>query len=214
VKAPPRSAVLALVVALPCAAAVVACTAGDEVQYTAAASDGGSDGSTDGGPPVLDSSFDVTERVGDGGVVPKIQSNPCAALDPDGGCDTRAGLGCCLAASSTTSDTGDNTCGEQVQYFGTNAYCRAANDVFLACANSEDDSTCCWQAVPATGGGVAHHTRYRASCKGGLEACNPVGLAGGPTPCSNGLACVPAPGGGKCKGIDIGACGQEPPCTQ
>jgi hypothetical protein len=205
-----------LVVGLPGVAAVTACTAGDELAYTAPpATDGGPDGSTEGGPFVLDSSFDVTERGDDGGVLANLRTNPCSVLDAaaDGGCDVTAGQGCCLAATSGTDSVADNTCADQAQYFGRDTYCHAANDVFLACANSDADSACCWQDVPGNNGGVAHFTRYRASCDGGLEACNPVGANGGPTACNNGLPCVPAPGGGKCKGIDIGACGGPPPCS-
>ncbi|MDB4935728.1 MAG: hypothetical protein JWP87_2700 [Labilithrix sp.] len=210
---PARHAVLALFVALPCAAAVVACTAGDEVLYSGATDGTHPDGGTDG-PSVADSSFEVSTRADDGGVLAQLHTDPCAVLDADGGCDMTAGKGCCLAASSATGSVSDNTCAEQVQYFDRTTYCRAANDVFLACASSDPDSTCCWQDVPADNGGVAHHTRYRASCAGGLEACNPVGRDGGPTGCNNGLPCVPAANGGKCKGIDIGACGQVPPCTE
>jgi hypothetical protein len=198
----PRSHALVVgcVVALPIAAAVLACTAGDELAYSSAPSTvGGTDAAADTGRVVGDSMVEVPARVADGATLPGIAPLACAGLT--GACDPTAGMGCCLR--NVPGNVGaDNACFEQVQHFSSSS-CGAKGDVFLACLTSDADNTCCWQSE--TSG--AMNTRYRASCKDGVEACDP-GAAGGGV-CASGGACTAV----TCKGVIVGYCGGgAPPC--
>jgi hypothetical protein len=198
-----RAVVLALGLALPLAAAVLACTAGDELAYTSAlASAEGGPGTTDGGADtgrlVTGSTTDASERASDGSFFPAIVPIACTGLGSS--CEPTAGLGCCLR-NVAGNVGGDNLCFEQAQTFGGTS-CHDPGDVFLACLTSDTDSTCCW-TTEANG---TANTRYRAACTGGVEACDPtVGLG----VCSTGAPCTAV----TCKGVQVGYCGTgTPPC--
>ena len=203
---PARLAVLALVVTLP-VAVLVACTAGDAIVYPQQAATGEGGTPDDAGRIIVDSGIPPKPVVNDGAVLRPPNPNPisCAStgLDSDGGCDPTAGMGCCLPASNTSGDPTNNKCDEQVQFFESNEFCHAANDIFLSCLGSNTDSTCCWEPN-ATG---AYHSRYRAACDSvGFEACDPD-VDGGGT-CSSGAACTHV----MCRGVLIGYCGGVSPC--
>ena len=199
----PRSHVLVVgwVVALPIAAAFLACTAGDEVAYSSASvnGDGGPDAVEDTGRIVGDSAVEVPARAPDGAVLPAIAPIACAGLA--GACDPTAGMGCCLR--NLPGNLGaENVCFEQVSHFSASS-CVAQGDVFLACLTSDADSSCCWQVE--TSGAV--NTRYRSSCKDAVEACDPGAVGGGV--CAGGGACTSV----MCKGVLVGYCGGgAPPC--
>jgi len=194
-----------IVVGVPLAAAMIACTAG-QLAYTAAASSSDAGGDTsvvgEGGSPTEgDGALITVPSVSDGGIVPSLRTVACSSLDPDGGCDPTAGSGCCLASSSDGTGS-DNTCVDQVQHFGGKA-CTNPGDVFLACLGSTDDSVCCWQPEADN----RMNTRYRTDCDGGVEACDPLADGGS---CSNGEVCTPK----TCKGVMIGYCGAgKAPCA-
>ncbi len=195
----PRSYAFVCVLALPIAAAIVACTAGDELAYTpASGAEAGPSTAEDAGRVVGDSSVVIGPRAADGAVLPGAAPIACTSLGE--ACDPSAGMGCCL--KNVASNTGaDNLCFEQLQHFGGSS-CIAAGDVFLACLASVDDNRCCWQTEP--NGTV--DTRYRAACDGGVEACDPSADGG---VCATGGACTSA----TCKGVVIGYCGGgAPPC--
>lgn len=193
--------VVACVVALPTAVACLACTAGDELAYSSGSSigDGGAPDAVGSGRIVGDSAVEVPARVADGAVLPAVAAFACTGLS--GTCDPTAGMGCCLR--NVPGNVGaDNLCFEQVQHFSASS-CLAQGDVFLACLTSDTDSTCCWQ----TENGGAVSTRYRASCKDGVEACDPGAVGGGV--CASGGSCTSV----TCKGVLVGYCGGgAPPC--
>jgi hypothetical protein len=200
---PSRTLLLCLVVALPFAGAAIACTPGDEIAYTSSAVTGEGGTPDDSGRIVGDSSVDVIERPSDGGTIPPLVTVACPFLDPDGGCDPTAGMGCCLPKSGAVDSAAANTCAEQIQFFSeATTFCKTPGDVFLTCLASDSDNLCCW----AAGANGTQYTARKSSCEKGVESCNP--LVGGTT-CSNGQPCVKA----KCKGLDVGACGKAPPCT-
>ncbi len=195
-----RALLLAFVVGLPMAGAAIACTAGDPISYASGAvtfAEAGDDGGRDGGGVIMS-----RPPIGDGGIAPLI-GNPitCSSLDPDGGCDPTAGMGCCLAG---TPVGGTNTCVPQAQHFSGQA-CKDDHDVFLACLASTTDSTCCWQRE----GDNRMNTRYRTDCDGGVEACDSTADGGS---CTSGGTCTQM----VCKGVVVGFCdtdsGSPPPC--
>jgi hypothetical protein len=201
-----RALLLCVVVALPLAGAAIACNAGDDIAYSAGAGTVTGEGGVpdEGGRIVLDSSVVPLEPPNDGGTLPKLVTLACPSLDPDGGCDPSAGMGCCLPSSGAGGSTADNMCAEQVQYFSElTKFCKSTGDVFLTCLASEDDNLCCWRS----GANGTKYTTRTSTCAGGVESCDPNALGGAST-CTNGQLCVKA----KCRGIDVGACGEAPPC--
>lgn len=199
-----RGWMIAFVVGLSAAGAAIACTAGDELVYAGPAPAAGSDGGVEAaGPPVEGGALVGVASQNDGGLVPSIRQVACSSLDPDGGCDPTAGMGCCLAAASDTSGS-NNGCFDQAQHYASTA-CKDDGDVFLTCLASTADSTCCWQReLPTT----RMNTRFRTDCDGGVEACDPESDGGGT--CSNGASCTST----VCKGVVVGYCGGgTAPCT-
>lgn len=192
-----------LVIASACslgAAAVLACTGGEAVEYDTAGltGDGGiPEGAIvdDSGRVIFESGVPVQERP-EAATLPPPNPVACNGLvSQDGGCDTSAGRGCCL----------DNTgalCEEQAQY-SAGAFCNGAGSVFITCTSSFDDSICCWQN---DGPGGSTNTRYRSACDGGVEACDPSQDGG---VCANGQLCTPT-ACSKAPTITIGFCGAPP----
>lgn len=200
-----RAVVAGLFIALPLCAAVVACTAGEDVAYDKAGlgtTDGG-DGGGDGGTPkiIVPSDATIPPRVDDGGTFEAAAPFDCPAgleSDPEAftGCLASAGLGCCLGTTSL-----DNKCHERIEVDRGGA-CKGAKDAFVTCMGSNTDSTCCWYRADAGGLGTA----FRGDCDGGAvvaEACEPDGGT-----CTGNLPCVTA----TCGGVTVGACGVTPPC--
>jgi hypothetical protein len=201
-----RVLVLAGMIALP-VCALIACTAGDEIAYQSSALTGDSGIIPDeAGRLVAESGIEVRPPANDGGTLPPTGPvQGCPIIDPDGGCDTSAGKGCCLPNTGVSSAS--NTCVDQVDYFsGLGKTCSQDRDVFLSCIGTDGDNTCCWE--PGENG--TFNTRFRAFCDGGIEACNPNGPDGGPGICLNGQTCMKK----TCKGIDTGGCGADPPCQE
>lgn len=182
--------------------ALFACTAGDDLAYQSSAL------TPDTGivpVPVAESGIETRPPANDGGTLPAPTMSACPLLDPDGGCDPQAGLGCCLPSTG-----GSNVCTEQAQYYA-GKMCGAPGDVFVSCLASNADSTCCWQGGP--NGTVG--TRYRVSCTadaGGpnVEACDPNANPDAGSPCTTtGGTCNIV----SCRGIMVGYCGNGPsPC--
>ena len=203
-----RLFLVAGLIALP-VGGLVACGVGDELSYKSSGKTNDSGLLPDeAGRLVAESGITTRPPANDGGTLPPIGSVlGCPGLDPDGGCNTTEGRGCCLPGSAPAASTASNVCVEQIQVFGGPS-CRSVNDVFLSCIGSQTDSTCCWQ--PGESGSGTFNTRFRSWCDGGTEACNPNGPDGGPGFCQNGLVCIPK----TCKGVLTGGCGTEPPCQQ
>lgn len=196
-----RAIVLAASALLLGTAGVFACTAGEDIQYDTSGL------STDGGIPegailddagriIFESGVPVKERP-EASTLPPPNPQPCVGLvTQDGGaCDTTAGFGCCLDPGQP-----DASCEEQVQY-SAGAFCATSNAFFVACTSSIDDSLCCLQ--PNANG--SFNTRYRASCDGGVETCDPSQDGGFCTTGScTAVTCTKA-------NITIGFCGATPP---
>lgn len=195
--APARLLFAACAVILPLGALAVACNAGGELAYTSALPAGSEGGvlPDDAGRSVADSEVDALPRQNDGAIAPTSSAPlPCSGFDA--GCDPTAGQGCCLKGGA--NDGTSNACFEQARVFGGNA-CNDPGDVFLGCLSSDSDSACCWEP--------GKNTRFRASCTGGPEACDPLAATG--AVCTLGGACTAI----VCKGVTVGYCGSgAPPC--
>ena len=201
-KSPTRIAVLIAMVALP-VGALVACGAGDEIAYTKQAGTGVDSGIVpdEAGRLVGEGGVIETRPANDGGgVPPPLTVSACAMLDPDGGCDPTAGLGCCLSGDPKNPSF-PAACVDLEQYTVGN-YCEKAKDVFIACRSSDSDNVCCW----GPGAGNTMIARFRPGCfDGGYESCDPSPSAVQPVCPNTGGGCTPV----SCHGIDVGYCGAE-----
>jgi hypothetical protein len=211
---PSRRLRFVFLLSVPIAGAIAACTAGEEISYQDAnlTPDGAVvEAGREGGPPipVVDGGFILPIRGFDGSTtIPPLPDGPLpcgtGGLDLEGGaCDPTEGLGCCLLKNGGVPDPASNQCNWQGFYFqGGTTFCKTQGDVFLSCLGSDPDSMCCWQNDNAG----LFHTRYRANCDGGFEACNIAakGL------CSDGTVCQSA----FCGGVEVGFCGATSPCPQ
>jgi hypothetical protein len=116
-----------------------------------------------------------------------------SGIDPDGGCDIRQGLGCCITQSA-------QICMEQRAFEEQCLKQRGPNVVFIGCRQSEDDSVCCW-----TGEGPGRVARFKGECDGGTIACvDSTGCGGGD--CAT-IECSKSAG----PKLIIGQCGSVPP---
>lgn len=151
---------------------------------------------TDGGTRVIirDSSFIEPDAPAPLTFDPS-DAGPCNPdTDPDGGCDYRQGLGCCLTPG------GGAQC-----IFQTEVAALCANGVFVGCRADDptSESACCWRAGPSN----SRMSVFAASCDGGLHACDPNADGGGACP-GNTQKCVES----KCSinggPFAIGTCGE------
>jgi hypothetical protein len=196
----PHRLALALGLALPVASAVIACTGGDDIAYGGRGTvlDGGrQDGADEAGRIVHEGGVDVVERP-EGGHVEPSNGLPCdVGIDVDsGGCESSAGVGCCVGASKI--------CVDQREYYEhVPGKCDAPGSIFLSCLQGDDDNTCCW-GVDTTN--ETKFTRFKGSCTNGPASCDPAAAGGS---CPNGDTCNPI----KCNGLSLGYCGKGPsPC--
>lgn len=197
-----RGAPAALALALVASLAVfAACSPGEDVGYAPLSADGGASEEAS----ARDAGRIVRESGVEGGAVETSSPLPPATPIPcSGGCDTTAGLGCCIDSASAS-------CVEQVHYYrgatSPTPFCQSAagNDTFVACLASDADNTCCWGKDGPNG---TWNARYRASCAGGFEACDPSADGGA---CANGGTCRAK----TCKGLLVGSCSptEDAPCS-
>ena len=109
----------------------------------------------------------------------------CPGSAPDGGCDTTAGLGCCLS--------GGASCMSQADY----ATSCPSGGVFVGCFQPTVDAECCWHEINGSRVALAG-----TICSEGY-AC----LADSDCPDGTGKCAMTT-----CHGVTIGQCGGAPAC--
>lgn len=126
---------------------------------------------------------------------------PCigeAGLDDDGGCDEKAGLGCCIKTAAADDAASSSACMQQWQ-----APTECPDYVFIACRRSVDDSTCCWRT-----NGKGRSAVYTGVCEGGLACVDDADCPSeGPLAGCHVKTCPSV-------AFPIGECGADPKCPE
>ena len=83
----------------------------------------------------------------------------------DAGCDTQAGLGCCIGKVDDALTT-EATCLEQGRFDRCKTRSATKPAVFLGCLRSTNDTPCCWRTVSNVRVALPS-----VDCDGGVAAC-------------------------------------------